>query len=64
MLQRKALTPGDFSSQDAVAARILGVQHHCQEIAQPFEWKFTRRDLRRLLKHSAEPHDQLLREAA
>ena len=39
-LQRKALTPADFSSQDAVAARILGFQEHYQQIARPFEWKF------------------------
>ena len=49
ILQRKALTPADFSSQVAVAARILGFQEHYQRIAQPFRWKFTRRDLRRLL---------------
>ena len=45
ILQRKALTPADFSSQDAVAVRILGFQEHYQQIAQPFEWKFTRRNL-------------------
>ena len=49
ILQRKALTPADFASQDAVAARILGFQEHYQQIAQPFEWKFTRRDLDRLV---------------
>jgi hypothetical protein len=35
ILQRKALTPADFSSQDAVAARILGCQKHYQQLAQP-----------------------------
>jgi len=49
ILQRKALTPADFSSQDEVAARIIGFQQHYQQVAQPFEWKFTRRDLERLM---------------
>ena len=50
ILQRKALTPADFSSQDAVADRILGFQHHYQTVARPFEWRFTRHDLARLLR--------------
>ncbi len=49
ILQRKALTPADFSSQDTVAARILGFQEHYQQLAQPFKWKFTRGDLDRLV---------------
>jgi hypothetical protein len=57
ILQRKALTPADFSSQDVVAARILGFQEHYQQIAQPFRSKFTRRDLNRLVARwaAAEP---------
>jgi transposase len=53
ILQRKALTPDDFSTLTAVAQRILGFQQHYQQIAQPFEWRFTRRDLARLLNRSA-----------
>jgi len=49
ILQRKALTPANFNSQDEVAARIIGFQQHYQQVAQPFEWKFTRRDLERLM---------------
>jgi hypothetical protein len=29
--------------------RLLGFQEHYEQVAKPFEWKFTRRDLRRLL---------------
>jgi hypothetical protein len=57
ILQRKALTPADFASPDAVAHRILGFQAHYQTIARPFAWRFTRRDLARLLTrcpHSAD----------
>jgi len=64
ILQRKALTPADFASLDAVAERILGFQDHYQAIARPFEWKFTRRDLRRLLERWAMPHDQQFLKAA
>ena len=53
ILQRKALTPADFSSQGAVAARIRGFQKHYQTVARPFEWRFTRRDLARLLARCA-----------
>lgn len=49
VLQRKALTPDDFDSQQALTERILAFQEHYQRIAQPFEWKFTRCDLERLL---------------
>jgi hypothetical protein len=49
ILQRKALTPNDFSSLAAVKERILGFQQYYQEIAKPFEWKFTRKDLNRLM---------------
>jgi len=60
ILQRKALTPADFPSQDAVAARILGFQEHYQQIAQPFQWKFTRRDLNRLVaRWAASEPDEL-----
>ena len=32
---------------------ILGFQHHDQTVARPFEWRFTRRDLARLLSRCA-----------
>ena len=40
ILQRKALTSTDVSSQDAVAAPILGFQEHYERISQLFEWQF------------------------
>ncbi len=49
ILQRKALTPNDFPSLAALKDRILGFQQYYQGIAKPFEWKFTRKDLNRLL---------------
>jgi hypothetical protein len=49
IVQRKVLTPNDFDSLADVENRLLRFQDHYQAIAQPFEWKFTRRDLRELL---------------
>ena len=49
IIQRKVLTPNDFPSLEAVEARLLQFQAHYEQIATPFEWKFTRDDLARLL---------------
>jgi hypothetical protein len=49
ILQRKALTPNDFPSLEALRQRIIGFQQHYQTIAKPFEWTFTRQDLGNLL---------------
>ena len=49
IVQRKVLTPNDFDSMSEVADRLQGFEKHYEAIAEPFEWKFTRRDLRKLL---------------
>jgi hypothetical protein len=49
ILQRKALTPNDFPSLEALRERILGFQQYYEEILKPFEWRFTRKDLNRLM---------------
>ena len=49
IVQRKALTPNDFDSLEALADRLLGFGDHYRQIAQPFEWTFTRADLDHLL---------------
>ncbi len=50
ILQRKVLTPNDFSSLDALAERILAFERHYETVARPFQWKFTRHDLRKLIE--------------
>ena len=56
IVQRKVLTPNDFCSLALAADRILQFQERYQQIAQPFEWKFTKQDLAKLLsKLSAVP---------
>ncbi|MFZ5641523.1 MAG: IS630 family transposase [Bacillota bacterium] len=48
IVQRKVLTPCDFTSLSEVQDRLLRFQERYQEVARPFEWKFTRADLDRL----------------
>ena len=50
ILQRKALTPNDFSSLSALENRLISFEQYYEKIAIPFEWKFTRKDLGKLLK--------------
>ena len=61
ILQRKALTPNDFEDLDALAARISAFEQHYRQIAQPFEWTFTRAKLDALLTRltAREPHLRL-----
>jgi hypothetical protein len=49
IVQRKVLTPNDFRSLQELEKRLLGFQCYYEQIAKPFEWKFTRRDLHKLL---------------
>jgi len=49
IIQRKVLTPNDFSGLDALAERLLEFQYYWEATAKPFEWKFTRQDLANLL---------------
>ncbi len=49
VVQRKVLTPNDFRDLAEVKDRLLAFQERYQEIAQPFNWKYTREDLKQLL---------------
>lgn len=48
VIQRKVLDPNDFSSLDEVRERLFGFQEHYEAAAHPFQWRFTRRDLKAL----------------
>ena len=50
IVQRKVLTPNDFANLAAVEARLLAFGQRYQQLATPFEWRFTRADLARLLE--------------
>jgi len=49
IIQRKVLSPNDFSGLDALAERLLEFQYYWEATAKPFEWKFTRQDLVKVL---------------
>lgn len=53
ILQRKVLIPNDFATLGEVEARVLAFQAAYEQAAQPFEWKFTRDDLARLMRKLA-----------
>ena len=55
IVQRKVLTPNDFTSLTDLSQRLMAFGHHYQTIAQPFEWRFTRRDLATLLNKLGRP---------
>ena len=65
IVQRKVLTPNDFPSLADVEDRLLRFQDHYEQIAAPFEWKFTRAALAALLERFArhEPQGSLPRAA-
>jgi hypothetical protein len=49
VLQRKVLTPNDFESLEELESRILNFQREYEKVSRPFEWKFTREDLKNVL---------------
>jgi transposase-like protein len=57
VVQRKALTPNDFTSLDQIRDRLAGFETRYNAIARPFNWKFTRTDLDDLL-HRIDAHDK------
>src|SRR5262249_50214277 len=57
IVQRKVLTPNDFHDLDALAERLLAFQYYWESTAQPFDWRFTRRDLTELLGKFNQPNN-------
>jgi hypothetical protein len=55
VVQRKVLVPNDFIGLDDLEQRLLAFQRRYEQAAKPFQWKFTRRDLDKLLQRLAEP---------
>jgi hypothetical protein len=49
IVQRKVLTPNDFTSLVEVEDRLLRFQAHYEELATPFQWRFRRAGLAALL---------------
>jgi hypothetical protein len=64
VVQRKVVTPNDSRDLAEVERRLLAFQRRYQQTAAPFDWRFTRADLDRLLHRLTEherprkPHKQ------
>jgi len=57
VVQRKVLTPNDFADLAEVETRLLAFERRYEQTAQPFEWRFTRSDLAKLLERLADKPD-------
>ena len=64
VVQRKVIAPNDFHKLDEVETRLLDFQQYYQQIATPFEWKFTKADLNELLERVTAHHNVQLTPAA
>jgi hypothetical protein len=49
VVQRKVLTPNDFPDLDTLEVQLLAFGRRYEQIAGPFQWKFTRQHLNKLL---------------
>jgi DDE superfamily endonuclease len=49
VVQRKVVTPNDFPDRDTLEHQLLAFGRRYEQIAAPFQWKFTRQDLNKLL---------------
>ena len=49
VVQRKVLQPNDFQDLDILEGSLLAFGRRYEQIAKPFQWKFTRQDLDKLL---------------
>ena len=49
VVQRKVVTPNDFADLDTLEQHLLAFGRRYEQIATPFQWKFTRADLHQLL---------------
>jgi hypothetical protein len=56
--QRKVLAPNDFPDLATLEQQLLAFGRRYEQIAQPFEWKFTRADLARLADKLDRPATQ------
>ncbi len=59
IVQRKLLEPNDFDNLADLARTLNGFERHWNEIAEPFDWNFTRDDLAALIDRLTAHQPQL-----
>lgn len=57
VIQRKVLTPNDFADLAEVESRLAAFERRYEQVAVPFEWKFTRKELAELMTKLADKED-------
>ena len=62
IVPRKVLTPNDFLDSAEVEHRLLCFQRRYEQMAVPFDWRYTKTDLDRLLRR-LDDHERLARAA-
>jgi hypothetical protein len=53
------LQPNNFADLDTLERTLLAFRRRYEQIAKPFEWKFTRQDLHKVLERLNQPTAQL-----
>ena len=59
IIQRKVLAPNNFNDTAELAKTLNEFEHHYNQVARPFDWRFTRRDLDNLITRLASHQPQL-----
>ncbi len=59
IVQRKVLEPNDFENLGDLARTLNAFERHWNEIAEPFDWRFTSDDLALLIERLAAHQPQL-----
>ena len=60
VIQRKVLTPNDFSDLAEIESRLAAFERRYEQAAAPFEWRFTPDDLAKLITKLADKPDYQL----
>ncbi len=53
VVQRKVVSPNDFFDTDAIASTLASFEDRYNAVSEPFDWRFTRDDLDKLLARIA-----------
>jgi hypothetical protein len=58
IVQRKVVKPQDFPDLQTLEQRLLDFQDRYNQTAQPFDWRYTRKDLKNYLARLAAHENQ------
>ena len=59
VIQRKLLSPDDFPNLDVLANRLTAFEARYNTAARPFDWRFSRDGINRLVAGSPREPDEL-----